>query len=163
MHGKSQLIGVATGVKFGLKLIQEMQIYIHLGESSTAGIYILLQLSMSIFWKLNWNFVKFLWFLWFTIWNESSRCKKKSTMEKVPQWGYIYLSINIFQGHIYKCAECLEIKYNELMTWVMGWPDLYEIPTHNPRYFQPNISIHSKSEKIGGVYFSGQKNCGKSA
>ena len=52
MHWKSQLIGVATGVKFGLKLIQEMQIYIHLGESSTAGIYILLQLSMSIFLKI---------------------------------------------------------------------------------------------------------------
>ena len=53
MHWKSQLIEVATGVKFGFKLIQEMQIYIHLGESSTAGIYILLQLSMSIFLKID--------------------------------------------------------------------------------------------------------------
>ena len=60
MHWKSQLIEVATGVKFGFKLIQEMQIYIHLGESSTAGIYILLQLSMSIFLKIELIFCQIL-------------------------------------------------------------------------------------------------------
>ena len=60
----------------------------------------------------NWYFAKFLWLLWLTIWNNSNRYKFISTRFQSAD-----ISIYIFQGHIYKCVECLEIKYNEPMTW----------------------------------------------